>query len=417
MQSYATVVQNSRSSRPLCIVSVNYVLRYAPFAHSSLSKFSQIQNRFSSLSMRSNKEVRDLLLSEVQLGTKTSCSDSLTATAASNQTAIPSPQAAITPLSHDSIVNHHHHSARSASVPTVRMHPTHFQHVDLPAQPAVAAKIHVNHSSHSSKIPAENQSMHLPHANNYHSPMEHFEPQPQQQQQSYGNHYNSTGVIIHSTSLNGQTNAEYNDTNYYNSFYGNYDDQIMRPYSASSNSCSSSNSDADSQMAASHHHPMLPNNNQDRQSQQQQQHCHQQIGHPPNNQVLVTTNTTDLHTPNSGSHLDAANLSPEYIDCMDQRASHHQSFEVNCFGGIGNVGIHHLSSDDLQSNYMPNNHSAGVDNSNSILLNGNASSGGCVTFNGNNLSGNQSIVDGIQYPGVIVDANSYHHMSNDQYVH
>lgn len=349
-------------------------------------------------------------MSEVQLGTKSSCSDSLTATAASNQTAIPSPQAAIAPLSHDSIVNHHHHSARSASVPTVRMHPSHFQHIDLQTQPAIAAKIQVSHSSHSNKIPAENQSMHLPHANNYHSPMEHFEPQ---QQQSYGNHYSSTGVI-HSTSLNSQANAEYNDANYYNSFYGNYDDQIMRPYSASSNSCSSSNSEADSQMAASHHHPMHPNNNQDR--QQQQQHCHQQIGHPPNNQVLVTTNTTDLHTPNSGSHLDAANLSPEYIDCMDQRASHHQSFEVNCFGGIGNV--HHLSSDDLQSNYMPNNHSAGVDNSNSILLNGNASSGGSVSFNGNNLSGNQGFADALPYisTSVIVDTNSYH-MSNDQYVH
>lgn len=361
--------------------------------------------------MRSNKEVRDLLLSEVQLGSKTSCTDSLTVTASNHTAAIPSPQAAITPLSHDSMVNHHHHNARSASVPTVRMHPSHFQHIDLPARPAISAKIR----THSNEIPAENQSMHLPHANNYHPPMEHFEQQ--QQQQSYGNHYNSTGVI-HSTSLNSQTNAEYNDANYYNSFYGNYDDQILRPYSASSNSCSSSNSEADSQMTASHHHPMLPNNNQDRQAQQQQQqqHCHQQIGHPPNNHVLVTTNTTDLHTPNSGSHLDAANLSPEYIDCMDQRAPHHQSFEVNCFGNIGNVGIHHLSSDDLQSNYMPNNHSgAGVDNSNSILLNGNASSGGSVLFNGNNLSGNQSIADAIQYTSVIVD-NSYH-MSNDQYVH
>lgn len=329
-------------------------------------------------------------MSEVQLGTKSSCSDSLTASV-SNQTAIPSPQAAITPLSHDSMVNHHHHSARSASVPTVRMHPPHFQHIDLQTPPA---KVQVSHSSHSNKIPAENQSMHLTHTNNYHSPMEHFEAQ-QQQQQSYGNHYNTTGVI-HSTALNGQTNAEYNDANYYNGFYGNYDDQILRPYSASSNSCSSSNSDADSQMAASHHHPM----------QQQQQHCHQQIGHTPTNQVLVTTNT-----PNNGSHLDAANLSPEYIDCMDQRASHHQSFEVNCFSNIGNVGIHHLSSDDLQSNYMSNQHGAGLDNPNIIQLNGNASSGGSVTFNENSMSGNP-----YNHPSVIVDSNSYH-MSNDQYVH
>ena len=31
VQSYATIVHNSRSSRPHCIVSVNYVLRYENF--------------------------------------------------------------------------------------------------------------------------------------------------------------------------------------------------------------------------------------------------------------------------------------------------------------------------------------------------------------------------------------------------
>ena len=30
MQSYATIVHNSRSSRPHCIVSVNYVIRSVP---------------------------------------------------------------------------------------------------------------------------------------------------------------------------------------------------------------------------------------------------------------------------------------------------------------------------------------------------------------------------------------------------
>lgn len=39
MQSYATVVQNSRSSRPLCIVSVNYVLRWTFFKYFFFSPF------------------------------------------------------------------------------------------------------------------------------------------------------------------------------------------------------------------------------------------------------------------------------------------------------------------------------------------------------------------------------------------
>lgn len=359
------------------------------------------------------------------MGTKMTNADTLSSTpvGSSNQTAIPSPQsnslAAITPLSHESMVGQH---ARSASVPNVRPFcalprpESHFQHIESP-QPAIAGKIcrrpqHEPELNHSAQPNNNLQSMQHHPNNQYHTSMDgHFD-----QQQSYGNQYNSSGVI-HST-LNSQPNAEYNDPNYYNSFYANYDDQIMRPYSASSNSCSSSNSDGDSQMA-SHHHPMHPNNSHNHQEHQsQQQHCHP-IVHPANNQVLQTANASELHTPSgnggTSAQLDASNLSPEYIDCMDQRASHH-SFEVNCFNGIGNVGIHHLS-DDLQSNYMPNSHGVGVNNnSNSILLNGNASSGGTVLFNGNNLSGNQNITDSIHYTSVIVDSNSYH-ISNDQYVH
>lgn len=327
--------------------------------------------------------------------------DTLGSTSAVSQTAIPTspPSSAIAPLSHEPLTTNHHH-ARSASVPTAQhnLHPPHFQHIEPHNQTTLAhlpQRQELNHTVHPTKTQMENQSMHI--SGNYQSSMDHFE------QQSYGSHYNSTGVI-HPT-INSQPNVEYNDATYYNSFYANYDDQ-MRPYSASSNSCSSSNSDGDSQMA-SHHHSMHHNNNQDH-SQHQQRHS---IQHP-NSQILVST-STDLHTQNSGSHLDSANLSPEYIDCMDQRTSH-QSFEVNCFGGIGNVGIHHLT-DDLQSNYMPNGHGTGVSSSNSILLNGNASSGGSVLFNGNNLNGAQTI-DSIQYTSVIVDSNNYH-MSNDQYVH
>lgn len=328
---------------------------------------------------------------------KANSSDALGATSASNsnsQTAIPSPPTAIAPLSHEPIPNHHHHHhARSASVPTAQhnLQPSHFQHAEPHVQSTVVHLPHrpdISNPVHPNKM--DNQSMQI--TGNYSTSMDHFD------QQSYGSHYNSSGVI-HPT-INNQPNIEYNDASYYNSFYANYDDQ-MRPYSASSNSCSSSNSDGDSQMA-SHQHQMHHNNNQDH-----SQHNRHSIHHP-SSQVLITANT---HS--NGSHLDSANLSPEYVDCMDQRA--HHSFEVNCFGGIGNVGIHHLT-DDIHSNYMPNNHNTGVNGSNNILLNGNASSGGTVLFNGNNLSGTQGISDAIQYTSVIVDSNNYH-MPNDQYVH
>lgn len=332
------------------------------------------------------------------MNAKASCSDALAATSASSsssQPAIPSPPSTIAPLSHEPLPNHHHHHhhARSASVPTGQhqLQPSHFQQIEPHVQSTVVA--HLPHRPdinpvHPNKM--EDQSMHI--SGNYTSSMDHFD------QQSYGSHYNSTGVIH--PAINNQPNIEYNDPNYYNSFYPNYDDQ-MRPYSASSNSCSSSNSDGDSQMA-SHHHSMHHNNNQDH-----SQHHNRHSMHHQSNQLVTTT------TQNSGSHLDAANLSPEYVDCMDQRA--HHAFEVNCFGGIGNVGIHHLS-DDIHSNYMQNNHSTGVNSANAILLNGNASSGGSVLFNGNNVPGNQGISDSIQYTSVIVDSTNYH-MANDQYVH
>lgn len=333
------------------------------------------------------------------MSSKPNCADSLVA-ANTSQTAIPSPPTAIAPLSHEPLGNHQL-NARSASVPTAaqhHLHPSHFQHIEPHPQPNVALLPHrqeVTHTAHTTKTQMENQSMHI--SGNYQSSMDHFE------QQSYGSHYNSSAVVH--PAINTQPSVEYNDANYYSSFY--YDDQ-MRPYSASSNSCSSSNSDGDSQVA-SHHHSLHQNNNQDH-SQQHQRHTI----HHPNGQVLVSSNTNDLHTQNNGSHLDTTNLSPEYADCMDQRTSHH-SFEVNCFGGIGNVGIHHLS-EDLQSSYVQSNHGTGVSSSNSILLNGNASSGGSVLFNGHNLAAPQTIADPIQYTSVIVDSNNYH-MSTDQYVH
>lgn len=330
-------------------------------------------------------------------------------TPSGSQAAIPSPPSAIAPLPHEPLVPHHH--ARSASVPMAQHHiqHPHFQHIEphIQTQTQPQAQTPVSHLSHRPEIAAHDvhsnksapidQSMQMP--GNYPPSMDHYD------HHSYGSHYNSSGVI-HPTTNGQQQSVDYNDSNYYSSFYASYDDQ-MRPYSASSNSCSSSNSDGDSQMA-SHHHSLHHNNNHD---------PHRHGNHHPNNHILISTNSAaDVHTQNSGSHLDSANLSPEYVDCMDQRATQHHSFEVNCFGGIGNVGIHHLQ-DELHSNYMQgSNHGAGHNTAGSIVLNGNASSGGSVLFNGNNLTGPQTITDAIQYTSVIVDSNNYH-MSNDQYVH
>lgn len=60
--------------------------------------------------------------------------------------------------------------------------------------------------------------------------------------------------------MNATSNAEYVDLNYYNSFGITYDDQ-MRPYSASSNSCSSSNSDGDNSQLTYHHTMQAPQHN------------------------------------------------------------------------------------------------------------------------------------------------------------
>lgn len=76
------------------------------------------------------------------------------------------------------------------------------------------------------------------------------------QHHQYDNHYNMTHCIVHSneplpnnlSESNGTVvnTSEYSDTGYYNDYYP-YDDSL-RPYSAGSNSCSSSNSDSDSQL-------------------------------------------------------------------------------------------------------------------------------------------------------------------------
>lgn len=180
---------------PLCIVSVNYVL--------------------------SNREVAELVLTEVQLNTKTNGSDPLTATTP-NPTAIPSPQATLSPASYDSIVNYH---ASPETVPDVpqSIHQQQFQPIDSQTQPAIPDHMqngpdfvqaaHLNKS-----IPIENQSIQPTYADNFHLLWEHFE---QQQQQSYKNFGHSTDVIHH-TSPDIQMHASYNDANQLSAVWDDY---------------------------------------------------------------------------------------------------------------------------------------------------------------------------------------------------
>lgn len=177
-------------------------------------------------------------------------------------------------------------------------------------------------------------------------------------QQSYGGQYNSS-YAIHSAMSAAHT-ADYTDANYYNNFCAPYDDQ-MRPYSASSNSCSSSNSDGDNSHMAYHPHAM--------------------------------------QTAHTNGHDELLNM--------------------NCFGGIGNVGLHNIA-DDLHMSYVHGGvgggHAAIGSNPTGIVLNGTAANAEAnVLYGATDLNGGQVMSDAFQYTSVIVEPNNFH-MANE-YVH
>lgn len=319
-----------------------------------------------------------------------SSAETIGATSLSSVISSPSSSTAIAHLPHETLSSSHHSRSGSVLSPH-QMQSTHvpFQHIEphLTHQHTIPRQNIVHSQSHANKI----EQMQI--ANSFPPQIEHFD------QQTYGNHYD----VVHST-MNNSQNLEFNDINYYSNYGASYDDQL-RPYSASSNSCSSSNSDGDSSQMTHHHHSSIQthhNNNQNHAQNRQNHH------------VSTSSHLTNLHTRDNHS-LDVANLSPsnaEYADCMDRS---HQTFELNCFGNISNIGIHHFN-DDLQANYMhESNQNVIVPNQNGILLNGNASSGGSVLFNGNDLNGPQTITDSIQYTNVIVEPSNFH-MTNE-YVH
>uniref|UniRef100_A0A1B0CA26 PAS domain-containing protein n=2 Tax=Lutzomyia longipalpis TaxID=7200 RepID=A0A1B0CA26_LUTLO len=164
VQSYATVVHNTRSSRPHCIVSVNYVL--------------------------SSQECKDLLLNEVQGPMR---NDPILTPQTPPQMTTP--------------------TANTVSTPAV-------QHHQVAAPPQAAASHH-----HHPPTPQQQPIKEIPGNYQAHSDYDHYHYLPQQ------------------GGLQG-TDFGADNTSYYDTFFASYDahdpNSALRPFSASSNSCSSS---------------------------------------------------------------------------------------------------------------------------------------------------------------------------------
>ncbi|KAL7030589.1 hypothetical protein ACKWTF_006715 [Chironomus riparius] len=213
VQSYATVVHNTRSSRPHCIVSVNYVL--------------------------SQKEAKDLLLNEVQ-GNIVRPTISTESTPPSQSRTSTITNITNTPI-HTPLYQTPHHSTPS----TASSLPSH-----TPNQQILMKEIHNFHHI-SSNNNNNNNHMHISHNENNHH--QHHHAHHQNEYDQYNNSY------IHNT----MNNDEFSDNtdNYYNFYMDNSsnglptsqgDSNVLRPFSAASNSCSSSSSDDQHQHLYNH---------------------------------------------------------------------------------------------------------------------------------------------------------------------
>ena len=185
VQSYATVVHNTRSSRPHCIVSVNYVL--------------------------SSREAKDLLLNELQ-------------------GSIAKSEPSLTPC-HTPIVN------TPAQTPI-------YQNAALQSLPSQQPS---NHQFHQKDIQSfqhtNNNHMHISHNENqllHHQQNPEFDPYSAYAHQTMP----SNQSMIHQDDFSDHTDQYYNC--FMDNSTGlppQNDSNNLRPYSAASNSCSSSSSD------------------------------------------------------------------------------------------------------------------------------------------------------------------------------
>lgn len=256
VQSYATVVHNTRSSRPHCIVSVNYVL--------------------------SQKEAKDLLLNEVQGNViRTPVTESSTPPT-SSRTSVPS-----TPVQTPIYQTPQHHNQ------TPTNHQVHMKDLHNFQQLS-----HANNNNNHMHISQNEGQLH------HHQASVH--------QSTEFDHFNNS--YMHQT-MNSDDFSD-NTDNYYNFYMDNStglpphsqnDSSTLRPYSAASNSCSSSSSD-DQQNQHLYTQQMHPHSNLN--SHQQQHHHHYENDYsftfpncfPPMNDSTNVSYNSDFKATTTSAH-------------------------------------------------------------------------------------------------------------------
>ncbi|XP_021695573.1 protein single-minded isoform X2 [Aedes aegypti] len=211
VQSYATVVHNTRSSRPHCIVSVNYVL--------------------------SKQEAHDLLLNEIQgpMIPKPEIKTPLATPASAGSTPI-SP-----PSQHHVPMQMHQPAQQSPSQQQQQHHQQQSAPILQPHNPLLVKEMSNYLQLH--QFDQDDNSLHqmVVQTNNLLHPSG----------QEFEHQYNSQGSFMMDSnqSMSQGTPSEYLDSYYDPAFYQSFDPQadgsnVLRPFSASSNSCSSSDGEA-----------------------------------------------------------------------------------------------------------------------------------------------------------------------------
>uniref|UniRef100_A0A182T0A0 Single-minded n=1 Tax=Anopheles maculatus TaxID=74869 RepID=A0A182T0A0_9DIPT len=288
VQSYATVVHNTRSSRPHCIVSVNYVL--------------------------SDQEAQDLLLNEVQQPQHTGSTQHQASTnvkpeasagvggagSASKERTVSEPATALaatmTPVSGLASGVPAHMSPIGGTV--VGGNDDDASLGPIPGAPSACLVTHPG-----SSIPSAHDDYDL--QMQYSSGGTHQEPNTA----SAGYCMNATpagGMLDgHSGSHGGTDGSDAFLEPYYDQFYGGYDSRqdpiSLRPFSASSNSCSSSEGEAALAQHQQHHHQQHQHHQQHHHHPQQQHHLQQQQQqHPPPSYGSMTTASLSMSSTGSG---------------------------------------------------------------------------------------------------------------------
>ncbi|XP_052565155.1 protein single-minded isoform X3 [Culex pipiens pallens] len=271
VQSYATVVHNTRSSRPHCIVSVNYVL--------------------------SDQEARDLLLNEVQ------------------GPMIPKPEVqtpAATPASVAASVTPISPPQQPQQQQPPQSQPQHQQPILPPHNPLLVKEMSNYLQLH--QFDDDSSGLHQMQIQGGTGTVHHHQQQQQPStvvvppQQDFDQQYSSQGSFLMDSNQ-----GEFLDS-YYDPIYQAYDPQgdgsnanVLRPFSASSNSCSSS--DGEAHLNATY----IPNTALIQQHQQQyddmNQHfamagCFNGNGVPSNGHLNGNHHHNQLHQVNNNNNYD-----------------------------------------------------------------------------------------------------------------